>query len=351
MIKSHFQSLLHYCITALTLSSVSAFAADTDKNFALGADISWTTEMESQGVRSYTVDGVETENTALMKQYGLDAIRLRVWVNPEHYWSSANDVLTMARRAKANGMDIMIDFHYSDWWADPSHQVTPAQWKDLDYSQTCVALAEHTRATLQLLRDNDIDVKWAQVGNETTNGFVWPMGQADINIEQYAGLTEAGYQAVKQVYPEAIVIVHLDNGYDAALYDRMFSALRQYGTHWDMIGMSLYPYWSIKNDATLTENAILAKCRDNILKLYEKFGTPAMIVETGVEVDRPAEGKQFLLNLIDTMANNTNGICRGVFYWEPESCHNHYPLGAFANDRPTEIMDAFLQSATNLSTK
>ncbi|MBR5102591.1 MAG: glycosyl hydrolase 53 family protein, partial [Muribaculaceae bacterium] len=188
------------------MSSQETNGADT---FWLGADISGTTGVEAWGVQLCNAAGEPRENTALMKELGLNAVRLRVWVNPTHRFSSKEDVLEMSLRAKALGMPVMIDFHYSDWWADPGKQNIPDEWKDLSYEAMCAALAQHTRETLRLLKYHDIDVRWVQVGNETTNGFLWPVGRASDNMKQYAGLTQAGYEAVKQVYPDAIVIVHV----------------------------------------------------------------------------------------------------------------------------------------------
>ena len=110
----------------LTISPLASSAAD----FFLGADISWCTEMEQRGQKVYNYVGEEREATALMKELGLNAIRLRVWVDPKEHggWCDKNDVLVKALRAKALGMEVMIDFHYSDWWADPGKQNMPAAW-------------------------------------------------------------------------------------------------------------------------------------------------------------------------------------------------------------------------------
>ena len=218
--------------------------AQSQRTFWLGADISGTTELEARGTKLYNAKGEERENTALMKELGLNAVRLRVWVNPKAGFCSKEDVLVMALRAKVLGMAVMIDFHYSDWWADPAQQNIPEAWKDLNYKQMKKALAKHTRETLKLLKDNGIDVRWVQVGNETTNGFLWEMGRASTNMKQYAGLSQAGYKAVKKVFPKAEVIVHLDGGCDPNRYHFIFDGLRQYGAKWDMIGLSVYPYWA-----------------------------------------------------------------------------------------------------------
>ena len=205
------------CIAALCASAAVSAATETgDKEpFWLGGDIS-----------------------------GMNATRLRVWVNPKHGFCSPEDVLKMAKRSQALGMPVMIDFHYSDWWADPGKQNPPEAWGGMTLEQTKKALADHTRQTLQLLKNEGIDVKWVQVGNETTHGFLWPMGRFEENPVNYASLTKAGIKAVREVYPEAEVIIHLDNGFDQGLYDRVFDSLKSNGVEWDTIGISVYPYWA-----------------------------------------------------------------------------------------------------------
>ena len=332
-------------ITGILFSIITSIALCAEEPFWLGADISGTTELESRGVQLYNAGGEPRENTELMHELGLNAVRLRVWVNPKHGFSSKDDVLTMALRARDLGMPVMIDFHYSDWWADPGKQNIPAEWANMSYEQMKQALALHTSSTLQLLKDNHIDVKWVQVGNETTNGFLWPVGRASTAMEQYAGLTDAGYAAVKEVYPDAVCIVHLDGGCDFNRYRFIFDGLKQHGARFDMIGMSVYPYWDIDSRLTSSDEETLKRVIKNIKRLSKRYNCDVMIVETGYEVRRPYSGKQFLSALIHNAAHNTSGHCKGVFYWAPEA-EGHYPLGAFSNRRPTAIMDAFYQFAT-----
>ena len=313
------------------------------QTFWLGADISGTTELEAHGKQLRNVNGEPRENTALMRELGLNAIRLRVWVNPKDGFCNKADVLRMAQRAKDWGMALMIDFHYSDWWADPGQQNIPAEWKEMDYPQICKALADHTRDVLTAIRQAGIDVRWVQVGNETTNGFLWPVGRASDNMRQYAGLTDAGYAAVKQVFPKAQVIIHLDGGFDPKRYDFIFDGLRKYRTRFDMIGLSLYPYWDMRGKHTRSWQESLEKCTANMNRLWQKYHCPLMIVETGVEAEKPVEGKQILAAVIDAAKHHTDGHCEGVFYWAPEAEH-YYRLGAFSEGRPTVIMDAFTEA-------
>ena len=323
----------------LCLLVVACGGALAQGAFWLGADISGTTALEAHGGQLYNSSGEPRENTQLMKELGLNAVRLRAWVNPKDGFCRPDDVLLMASRAKALGMEVMIDFHYSDWWADPGQQNIPAAWKELSYDEMRQALAEHTRSTLLLLKTNGINVRWVQVGNETTNGFLWPMGRAQENMAQYAGLTQAGYEAVKQVFPEAQVIIHLDQARDAKRYDFIFDGLKANGAKWDIIGMSVYPYWDQREKAEKNDAGTLKHALKNMKRLVKKFGTPVMVVETGYEAARPEEGRRFMEKLISA-CQEMDGRCLGVFYWAPELEH-HYPLGAFKDGRPTAIMEAF----------
>lgn len=320
----------------------------------LGGDISATTSDEARGVFSADTLGRVTENTQLMKNYGMDAVRLRVWVNPKDGWSSKEDVLTMAKRAAALGMELMIDFHYSDWWADPGKQNIPAKWQNYNLEEMKKAVADHTAETLQLLKDNGINVKWVQVGNETRDGMLWPMGQISKgNMKNYAELSQAGYDAVKKVYPGAQVIVHIDNGFDNEVYNYIFDGLKENGAKWDIIGMSVYPYWAMDAGREPDEASTLRDAIDNIRKLNEKYGCKIMITEVGVESEKPIEGEAFMNTLFDAVINDANGACTGVFYWAPECFRTHdfegnlhgYALGAFQNARPTPIMRSFTRAA------
>ena len=306
--------------------------------FAKGADISWTTEYEQQGRKFYNSKGEQRECTALMQELGMNTIRLRVWVNPGNYWSSKYDMLTLAKRADALGMGIMIDFHYSDNWADPGKQTIPAAWKNFSYEQMKEAVSKHTKETLQLLKDNNIYPTWVQIGNETSNGMLWKMGDNHKHMDQYVGLSNAGYDAVKSIFPQTICIVHLDNGFDKTLYNRIFDGMKQYGGKYDLIGMSLYPYWAAKMDAKLTPDVILKDCMDNINYIYKKYKKECMIVETGTDVSTPKSSRTFLMNLMEQAKANPH--CKGVLYWEPE-CESGYELGSFKDGRPTIALDAF----------
>lgn len=360
-------SVLTLCFSTCILMSCSSNKATIEEDiFYKGADISWVTEMESKGHKFYNAKGEERECTALMKEYGMNAVRLRVWVNPEKHnnWCNKEDMLVKALRAKELDMEVMVNFHYSDWWADPAKQNIPEAWSGHTYEEMKQDVANHTREVLQFLKDNGITPKWVQVGNETSNGFLWSvkknergweikdeegrttitesMGHAQNNPEQYAGLFAAGYDAVKEIFPEAIAMVHLDNGFDENLYNWNLDILKNNGAKFDMIGMSLYPFWAMDTGHRSDAETTITDCIANIKKVSEKYGCDVMIVETGMEALKPEEGYAQLSRIIRECKENTNGRCKGVFYWEPECKPSQYKLGAFTEDgRPTKIMDAF----------
>ena len=327
-------------VVGLLLMAFISLTISAQQTFWLGADISGTTDLEARGVQLRNAKGEPRECTALMYELGLNAVRLRVWVNPKDGLCGKDDVVKMARRAKDWGMALMIDFHYSDWWADPGQQNTPAAWKEMDYEQMKKALAGHTRDVLQAIKEAGVEVRWVQVGNETTNGFLWPMGRAQDNMRQYAGLTDAGYVAVKQVFPQAEVVIHLDSACDPMRYDFIFDGLKKYKARYDMIGLSVYPYWDIKAGLTQSWHETVEKAAVNINRLWTKYHKPMMIVETGAEAAKPVEGKQIISAIINMARHHCGGHCQGVFYWAPET-DRFYKLGAFQNNQPTAIMDAF----------
>ena len=348
-------------------------------DFAKGADIGWCTEYESKGYDFYNAKGEKRECTALMKELGLNAIRIRVWVDPSDNWCNTADVVVKAQRAKALNMDVMIDFHYSDWWADPAQQNKPAAWVGKNLADLKKALSNHTVSVLRELKAVGVTPKWVQVGNEIRPGMLWDKDKAlsgasydvkesdlkdapanassevvyPMNWANLGAFITTGYDAVKSVCPDAIVIVHLDNGWDNGLFNWFFDELKKNGGKWDMIGMSLYPYWSrdAKPEYTAAD-AVITDCIKNIKVVSAKYNCDVMVVETGMECADDNgklasnsvlnEGKRQLARILKECKENTNGRCKGVFYWEPECRPSQYRLGAFTEEgRPTVIMDAF----------
>lgn len=302
-----------------------------------GADVSWLTEMEAANIKFYNASGTQQDLFTILKGEGMNTVRLRVWVNPSNAYNSKADVVAKAVRAKNAGMRILIDFHYSDTWADPGHQTKPAAWASQDIAGLKTSLATHTTDVLNALKTAGVTPDWVQVGNETNDGMLWPEGKASTNMNNFAQLINAGYDAVKSVFPAAKVIVHLSNGYDNALFRWMFDGLKSNGAKWDVIGLSLYP--SITNWSTLN-----SQCLSNMNDMVSRYGKEVMIVEVGMPWDQPSTSNAFIADLFSKVKSVSSGKGLGVLYWEPEAYNNWqgYTLGAFDNSgKPTTALDAF----------
>lgn len=305
--------------------------------FAKGADISWVTQMESQGIKFYNKSGGQQDLFQILKDGGMNSIRLRVWVNPADGWCNTNDVLAKALRAKAAGMKILIDFHYSDSWADPGKQTKPAAWQNENITQLISSVSDHTKSVLTTLKENGISPDWVQIGNETNDGMLWPEGKASASMANFASLINAGYDAAKSVSPSSKVIVHISNGFDNSLFRWIFDGLKNNNAKWDVIGLSLYP--TASNWPQLN-----SQCLSNMNDLVSRYGKEVMICEVGMSVSDSLQCKNFILDLIQKSKSVADNKCLGIFYWEPE-CYdnwNGYTLGAFnKSGQPTVALDAF----------
>ena len=319
------------CLLSLAVSSAHSAV------FAKGADVGWLSQMEAGGIKFYNSAGAPQDCLQVLQGCGIDSVRLRVWVNPSGGWCGQAEVVKLAVRAKQRGLRIMIDFHYSDYWADPGKQTKPAAWAGHGISQLTTEVGQHTTNVLQALKAAGVTPEWVQIGNETNDGMLWEDGRASVSMSNFAGLITRGYHAVKQVFPHAKVIVHLSNGFDHALFRWMFDGLKANGAEYDVIGLSLYP--TAENWAALNTQALA-----NMNDLVARYGKEVIVAEVGLEVGDAAAAKSFLSDIISNTKTVPGGKGLGVFYWEPE-CYNNwqgYTKGAFGADgRPTVAMDAF----------
>ncbi len=315
-------------------------------SWAKGCDLSWLSEMEQDSMFGY--DCIER-----LRAEGMNAVRLRVWVNHATGWSNKADMVALAERAAKAGQRIMIDIHYSDFFADPSHQTIPAAWQNYDYETMLEAVREHTLDVLNSLKEKGIEPEWVQIGNETPNGMLWPLGRVDKeqgNWEQYAGFTAMGYKAAKEVFKDIIVIVHVDNAYEQR--DWFWKSMSEHGGRWDMIGLSHYPMMSAWNGGkSWQEMNELAE--ENIKRLIRDWHCKVMIAEVGTFANDPTS--------VSVMADFIERItaidsCAGIFYWEPEVYGGwrpaeyiplgwgSYGMGAFTEEgEPSETLRVMLK--------
>lgn len=251
----------------------------------LGVDVSTYLEQQRISHPKYFKDGKEVDPFKLFKENGVTMLRTRIWNDPYDenkgpYLAGTCDVdnfIELAKKVAPYGFEHIVDFHYSDFWADPAKQFLPKAWKNYSYQEVVKAVYDFTKESLLKIKKNGIDVKMVQVGNEITHGLLWPFGKLEYDdtkeacFDRYGELLNSGIKAVKEVYPNAKTILHLEQSYDQVLYRDILTHLRDRNVHFDIIGTSYYPFWHHGFDEYFA----------NMDMIQKEFGLPVMNVELG----------------------------------------------------------------------
>lgn len=248
----------------------------------LGIDVSTYLEELQHGAKFYDGDR-EIDPLDAFAANGVDHMRIRVWNDPfgengEPYLAGSCDIehyLRLASLAKAKGFKILMDFHYSDFWADPGKQFIPKAWQGLDIDGLCDAVYSFTRDCLIKAKNADVLPEMIQVGNEITNGILWPIGKLEKdgkrgNYENFSKLIKSGVRACREFAPDAKIVLHLERSSDKEVYQEFFTEMAERGVDYDVIGASYYPYWHGTPEDVM-EN----------LDACKHFGKEIMIVELG----------------------------------------------------------------------
>jgi arabinogalactan endo-1,4-beta-galactosidase len=292
-----------------------------------GADVSSLAKSEAFGGIYRSSNGKRGDALAILHSAGLNYVRLKVWVNPVDGYNGKTQVLRLAKRAKALGMGLLVDFHYSDSWADPGKQNKPAAWSALPFDALKKALHDHTYDVLNALKAQGTKADMVQIGNELNGGLLWPDGNWE-NWPNLAALLNAGYDAAKAVSRSTKVVLHLADGADNGLYRWWFDTAATYGVRYDVIGLSYYSYW----------HGTLEAFRANLNDVASRYGKPVVLVETaypftaadddGLEniitstepyPGYPAtpEGQAAMMRAVTEVVRSVpGGRGLGVFYWE-----------------------------------
>lgn len=302
-------------------------------DFYRGMDASAVLALENSGVKYYNFDGEEQDVFMTLAQAGVNYIRLRVWNDPydengNGYGGGNNDVATaiaLGQRATKYGMKVCIDFHYSDFWADPKKQFVPKAWEGMDIEEKSDALYNFTLESLTQLLDAGVDVGMVQIGNEINNGM---SGETDVaNVRK---LLTAGSKAVREAAAnsgkEILVAVHYTNIDDMKKLDTLLTGLQVKEIDYDIVGLSFYPYWH----GTIEDlkNAII-HIRDTYgKKVYVAENAYCYTAEDGDGSANSVEGTDDLAEgysaSVQGQANEVRDVCaaasesgaEGIFYWE-----------------------------------
>lgn len=321
-----------------TLSSDTLYVQkveDLPEGFILGMDASCVPALEAGGVKYYDHDGEEKDVFRILSENGINYIRVRVWNDPydaqgRGYGGGNCDIDTavaIGQRATRYGMKLLVNFHYSDFWADPAKQMAPKAWKGMDIDTKSEALYQYTKESLQKLKDAGVDVGMVQIGNETNGSFCGESSSALGGWKKIMQLMSAGSKATREVFPEALIAVHFANPEKVTNYDSYAKNLDYYQVDYDVFASSYYPYWH--------------GTQENLAQVLEKisatYGKKVMVAETsyafteedsdfygntigsggGIVKDYPftCQGQANLVrDVVNTVAHIPGGI--GVFYWE-----------------------------------
>jgi arabinogalactan endo-1,4-beta-galactosidase len=295
--------------------------------FVRGADISGLIKNEDHGAIYRRADGTRGDAIEILAEHGVNCIRAKVWVDPADGYNTKTQVVELGKRAKRVGMDLLVDFHYSDTWADPGKQYKPAAWADLSFADLKAAVYDHTADVLGALKQAGVKPSLVQVGNETNGGLIWPDGRWD-QLEQMAELLTAGCDAVADVLPKARSILHLAEGGNSGAFQWFFDNAVANGVAFDAIGASYYPYW----------HGELSGLEANLNDLATRYGKPIYLVETAYPFttedsdgfanimtdpepvagfpSSPENQSYWLEAIAKVVKNVPNGLGKGVFWWE-----------------------------------
>ena len=293
----------------------------------LGADISSLHKSEDMGGVYKYADGTQADALQILKDNGMNYARLRIWVDPADGYHNKAEILAMAQRFKSLGLKLLVDFHYSDDWADPGKQYKPAAWKDYSVEQLKQAVYDYTYDVCSSLAAQGTPADMVQVGNEINAGILWPEGDYN-HFDNLAAFLTAGYQAAKDANSGTLVMLHIAEGGDNEMARWFFDNLTRRDVPFDVIGLSYYPFW----------HGSLAELQTNLIDLSARYDKDVLVAEfayafTSQEDDAFAnilarymavdgylftpEGQRLMLrDVMSVVRGVPGGRGLGIFYWD-----------------------------------
>jgi arabinogalactan endo-1,4-beta-galactosidase len=310
----------------IVLLGVSLLPGASAQGYAIGADVSFLAKCEADGV-VFKDNGKPVDVLALLREHHYNWIRLRLFHDPAASTDKLpNDLpytLALAQRAKSLGFHLLLDLHYSDSWADPAKQPTPAAWSKLKHKQLVEQVYSYTRDTIAAFAQQNTMPEMVQVGNEVTNGMLWPDGKLPDNWENFADLLKAGIAGIdagRGTSPKPRIVIHIERSGDYSAAVWFFDNLIAHRVPLDVIGLSYYPFW----------HGRIEMLRGNLHDLALRYRLPIIVVETAYnwtpggmagkrsDFSESLEGQLAFLRAVNAAIRAIpNGLGQGVFWWEP----------------------------------
>jgi arabinogalactan endo-1,4-beta-galactosidase len=310
-------------IALFLLLSVTLYAAS---DYAIGADLSFLKQIEDRGVKLKDA-GVEKPGLQIFQDHGYNWIRLRLFHTPSTQARPLpNDLdytIALARDAKARGMKFLLNFHYSDTWADPAKQFLPKAWEGLDHAALVAAVHDYTRDTIAAFREAGAMPDMVQNGNEITHGMLWPDGKLPENWDNFAELVKAGIDGVdagRGDAPRPRIMVQIEKPGRIDATREFFDNLAARGVEFDVIGQSYYPWW----------HGSLLELREGLRFMAETYRKPIILVEVAYNwrpteylnepppfPETPEGQREFLEEVNRAVLETPHGLGKGIFWWEP----------------------------------
>jgi len=333
MLKSYYSPLLLLLLCFLLLScNQESSSSEQEKQFMYGGDFSILKKMYDHGGK-YKINGVEKNALEIFTDNGYNYGRLRIFHTPNMNGPVCNSLdytIALAKDIKSAGMKLLLDFHYSDTWADPAHQITPKAWEDLSLEVLADSVYNYSRDVIKAMSTAGVLPDMVQVGNEITPGLLWEQGkiykESGEDWESFCLLLNAGIDGVIEAYGniDVPIMIHIDKGGDINATSKFFSKIEQYGVEYDVIGLSYYPWW----------HGTFADLEKNLKWLSDNKEQDIVIVETAYYANgyypQPGgwvkdyqpflpteEGQYNYLVLLDSIAHKYPKV-KGIFYWKPD---------------------------------
>ncbi len=331
--KTKFKNVVLLFVFLSLCIQTSLYALD----YAIGADLSFLKQAEEQGTVFKDVGEVRP-GLEIFNDHGYNWIRLRLFHTPTRLPNNLEYTIALAQEAKKLGYKFLLNYHYSDTWADPGKQYIPAAWEGKSHDELVQAVFEYTRDTIIAFREAGVMPDMVQPGNEIINGMLWPDGRLPNNWDNLADLLKAGIDGVDAGRGDAerpLIMIHIDRGGDKEKTKAFFDKWHSYGIDYDVIGQSYYPWW----------HGSLLDLRENMIFMANEYNKDIILVEVAYNwrpseyrnklapfPETPEGQQQFLEQVQRIVLDTPNNRGKGIFWWEPAVTGGLRSRGMFDDD-------------------